>query len=78
MSRLSGGRLVLGAGVGSHYTVRLDRAAPEPHPIPIWIASSSGHPRVIARAAANDGIFPIADHTLRPHEISALVDAGPP
>lgn len=117
VSRLSGGRLVLGAGVGSdesgdfsrfgeetdlgvrsamldealdivravwtgeqhhhtgsHYTVDLDRAAPEPHPIPIWIASSSRHPRVIARAAANDGIFPIADHTLRPHEISAIVD----
>jgi alkanesulfonate monooxygenase SsuD/methylene tetrahydromethanopterin reductase-like flavin-dependent oxidoreductase (luciferase family) len=101
VSRLSGGRLVLGAGLGSdetgdfsgfdeetserrrsarldeglglirriwageeirhegeHYRVSLDAASPEPHPLPIWIGSSTGHPRVRERAARADGIFP--------------------
>jgi alkanesulfonate monooxygenase SsuD/methylene tetrahydromethanopterin reductase-like flavin-dependent oxidoreductase (luciferase family) len=93
VSRLSGGRLILGAGLGSdesgdfsrfgepagprarsamldegldvvraiwsgrpyghdgrHYQVTLDEAPAEPHPIPIWIASSAGHPQVARRA----------------------------
>ncbi|MDQ3384942.1 MAG: LLM class flavin-dependent oxidoreductase [Actinomycetota bacterium] len=123
VSRLSRGRLVLGAGLGSdeagdfsrfgeetglgarsamldeglrivravwsgersdltgtHYEVHLEVGAPEPHAIPIWIGSSTRHQRVIRRAAANDGIFPISDHTLTPEEVSdiaeSLRDAG--
>lgn len=118
VSRLSGGRLVLGAGLGSdeggdfsrfgeptglgtrsamldealtvvramwsgsshdftgaHYEVHVDAGTPEPHPIPVWIGCSARHPRVIARAIANDGIFPIADHTLRPDEIAGIVQS---
>jgi alkanesulfonate monooxygenase SsuD/methylene tetrahydromethanopterin reductase-like flavin-dependent oxidoreductase (luciferase family) len=36
----------------------LDQGGPAPHPIPVWVASSTGHPRVIRRAAGCDGIFP--------------------
>lgn len=118
VSRLSGGRLVLGAGLGSdesgdfsrfgeqtdqatraavldeglgilqavwsgqaldhagtYHEVRLDAGEPEPHPIPIWIASSTGHPAVLRRAARCDGIFPISDHTLRPEEVADIVEA---
>ena len=118
VSRLSGGRLVLGVGLGSdesgdfsrfgeptdlrtrsamldegldivramwsgearhqhtpHYTIDLDAAAPERHRIPIWIASSVRHPKVIRRAATCDGIFPIADHTLRPEEVAAILSS---
>jgi alkanesulfonate monooxygenase SsuD/methylene tetrahydromethanopterin reductase-like flavin-dependent oxidoreductase (luciferase family) len=117
VSRLSGGRLIVGVGLGSdesgdfsrfgeqidlrsrssmlddgidiiramwageaqshkveHYHVELEACAPEPHPIPLWVASSARHPRVIERAAACDGIFPISDHTLRPEEVAAIVD----
>lgn len=116
VSRLSGGRVVVGVGVGSdesgdfsrfgertdlrarsemldeglgilravwsgqqhrhdgpHYTVDLDPAPPEPHPIPIWVASSTRHPGVIRRGAACDGIFPIADHTLTAEDVAAIV-----
>ena len=118
VSRLSGGRLVLGVGLGSdeagdfsrfgeelgvgaralmldeglrivravwsgerraltgtHYEVHLDIGAPEPHPIPVWIGSSTRHQRVILRAAANDGIFPISDHTLRPEEVYDVAES---
>jgi alkanesulfonate monooxygenase SsuD/methylene tetrahydromethanopterin reductase-like flavin-dependent oxidoreductase (luciferase family) len=118
VSRLSGGRLILGAGLGSdesgdfsrfgeqteqatrramldeglgilravwsgepldhtgtHYDVHLDAGAPEPHPIPIWIASSTRHPGVLRRAASWEGIFPISDHTLSPEEVADIVDA---
>jgi alkanesulfonate monooxygenase SsuD/methylene tetrahydromethanopterin reductase-like flavin-dependent oxidoreductase (luciferase family) len=125
VSRLSGGRLVLGAGLGSdeggdfsrfgepasasthsamldegldivramwagrafehrgpHYSVTLEEAPPEPHPIPVWIASSGSHPNVIRRAARADGIFPISDHLFSPSEIEALLkeldEAGRP
>jgi alkanesulfonate monooxygenase SsuD/methylene tetrahydromethanopterin reductase-like flavin-dependent oxidoreductase (luciferase family) len=116
VSRLSGGRLVVGVGLGSdesgdfsrfgeevnprvrssmlddgidimramwageaqrhqveHYHVALEATAPEPHPIPLWVASSARHPRVIDRAATCDGIFPISDHTLRPDEVAMIV-----
>ena len=116
VSRLSGGRLVVGVGAGSdesgdfsrfreaadvrarsamldeglgilravwsgqqhrheglHYTVDLEPAPPEPHRIPIWSASSSRHPRVIRRAVACDGIFPIADRTLTAQEVATIV-----
>jgi alkanesulfonate monooxygenase SsuD/methylene tetrahydromethanopterin reductase-like flavin-dependent oxidoreductase (luciferase family) len=126
VSRLSGGRLILGAGLGSdesgdfsrfgepvdlrtrsamlrdgldvvraiwsgqpgrhdgpHYQVALDAAPPEPYPIPIWMASSGGHPAVLRRAASCDGIFPNpAGHTLTPDEVAdtraALHRAGLP
>ncbi len=120
VSRLSGGRLVLGVGLGSdesgdlsrfgeptdlrtraamvdegidimravwggtpyrhagaHYEVHLDAGRPEPHPIPVWIACSTPHRGVLARAAENDGIFAISDHTLRPDEVAAIADATP-
>jgi alkanesulfonate monooxygenase SsuD/methylene tetrahydromethanopterin reductase-like flavin-dependent oxidoreductase (luciferase family) len=107
VSRLSGGRLILGTGLGSdesgdfsrfgepddlrvraarydegidvaravwsgrpfrhdgaQYQVTLEEGARDPHPIPVWVASSTGHPRVIRRAARCDGIFPNPeDHT---------------
>jgi alkanesulfonate monooxygenase SsuD/methylene tetrahydromethanopterin reductase-like flavin-dependent oxidoreductase (luciferase family) len=119
LSRLSGGRLILGTGLGSdesgdfsrfgdptglptlsamydealevvrgvwsgrpfhhdgrHYHVTLDEGAPDPHPIPVWVASLTGHPRVIRRAAACDGIFPIRDnHTPPPDEVAGLLTA---
>jgi alkanesulfonate monooxygenase SsuD/methylene tetrahydromethanopterin reductase-like flavin-dependent oxidoreductase (luciferase family) len=102
LSRLSGGRLILGTGLGSdefgdlsrfgeptglptlsarydeglevvrgvwsgrpfrhdgqNYHVTLGEGVPDPHPIPVWVASTAGHPRVIRRAATCDGIFPI-------------------
>jgi alkanesulfonate monooxygenase SsuD/methylene tetrahydromethanopterin reductase-like flavin-dependent oxidoreductase (luciferase family) len=116
VSRLSGGRLVLGVGLGSDesgdfsrfgeqtdqaaraamldeglgilraiwsgepiehtgadYEVHLEAAEPEPHPIPVWIASSTRHPGVLRRAADYDGIFPISDHTLAPEELANIV-----
>ncbi|GAA3565688.1 hypothetical protein GCM10022222_56840 [Amycolatopsis ultiminotia] len=44
---------------GDHYRVNLDAAEPEPYPIPLWTACGSSHPRVVERAAASDGIFPL-------------------
>jgi alkanesulfonate monooxygenase SsuD/methylene tetrahydromethanopterin reductase-like flavin-dependent oxidoreductase (luciferase family) len=119
VSRLSGGRFVLGTGVGTdesgdfssfgdptdvptraamlteglglvrsmwagdaidhegrHYTVNLPATDPEPHRIPVWMASSGNHPNVIARAVHCDGIFPNPDdHELVPEEIAATVTA---
>ena len=118
VSRLSGGRLVLGVGLGSnesgdftrfgeqthqgtrgamldeglvilramwsgqsvdhagpHYEVHLEAADPEPHPIPIWVASSERRPAVLRRAAGCQGIFPISDHTLSPEEVADIVEA---
>jgi alkanesulfonate monooxygenase SsuD/methylene tetrahydromethanopterin reductase-like flavin-dependent oxidoreductase (luciferase family) len=118
VSRLSGGRLVLGAGLGSdesgdfsrfgeqtdqatrgamldeglgvleavwsgqpldhagtYYDVHLGASAPEPHAIPVWIASSTRHPGVLRRAAGWDGVFPISDHTLAPEEVADIVGA---
>jgi alkanesulfonate monooxygenase SsuD/methylene tetrahydromethanopterin reductase-like flavin-dependent oxidoreductase (luciferase family) len=43
---------------GRHHTVTLDGGAPEPYPLPIWVASTAGSPRVARRAAGCDGIFP--------------------
>lgn len=60
---------------GGHYEVHLDATEPEAHPIPVWTAGSSLHPRVLARAAACDGIFPISDHTLPPEEVAGVVEA---
>lgn len=121
VSRLSGGRLVLGLGIGTdesgdfssfgeasdlatrsamlteglgvmramwagealahegpHYRVHLAAGEPEPYPIPVWMASSTGNPQVIARAAGCDGIFPNpGDHTLAPDEVAALVKTLP-
>lgn len=118
VSRLSGGRLVLGVGLGSdesgdftrfgeqtdqsargtmldegldvvraiwsgrpvdhtgaHYEVHLEAADPEPHPIPIWVASSERRPAVLRRAAGCQGTFPISDHTLSPEEVADIVTA---
>ena len=119
LSRLSGGRLILGTGLGSdesgdfsrfgepaappvlsarydeglevvrgvwsgrpfhhdgqHYQVRLDDGVPDPHPVPVWVASLTAHPRVIRRAAACDGIFPIREnHILTPDDVAGLLAA---
>jgi alkanesulfonate monooxygenase SsuD/methylene tetrahydromethanopterin reductase-like flavin-dependent oxidoreductase (luciferase family) len=119
VSRLSGGRLILGTGLGvdeggdlsrfgeaadprtrsamldegleiiravwsgqafqhdgQHYHVTLGEGAAEPHPIPVWVASTTGHPRVIRRAAASDGIFrnPVG-HTPGPDDIASMLNA---
>ncbi|MFI5614274.1 LLM class flavin-dependent oxidoreductase [Amycolatopsis sp. NPDC051903] len=120
VSRLSGGRLVVGTGLGSdesgdfsrfgepladrsakfdealglvraiwageavhhrgtHFQADLDASAPEPHRIPIWTAMSAEHPRVLARAAAGDGIFPLAGpHPPAPADLARLVAAVRP
>lgn len=116
VSRLSGGRLVVGAGIGSdesgdfsgfgeptdlatraamlaeglelmqamwrgqairhvgaHYQVNVAAAEPERHRIPVWMASSTGNPRVIGRAAGCDGIFPNpGDHELTAEEVAGI------
>ena len=72
---------------GQHYQVTLDQGVPAPYPIPVWVASSAGHPRVIRRAARCDGIFPdthgqapaVADITdLRAELARAGLSAGRP
>ncbi|WNV89212.1 LLM class flavin-dependent oxidoreductase [Umezawaea sp. Da 62-37] len=122
VSRLSGGRLVLGVGLGSdesgdfsrfsepvdpkvrasmldesldimramwsgnphhhngtHYHVNLPRSAPEPHPIPIWAASSTNNPAVLRRAKTCDGIFPNPeDHTMSPEDVATVATALQP
>ena len=119
LSRLSGGRLILGTGLGSdefgdlsrfgeptglpalsarydeglelvravwsgrpfrhdgqHYQVTLGEGVPDPYPIPVWVASLTGHPRVIRRAAACDGIFPIRQNQiLAPDDVAGLLTA---
>ncbi|MEV6558083.1 LLM class flavin-dependent oxidoreductase [Nocardia sp. NPDC051756] len=61
---------------GPHYRVRLEATTPHPHHIPIWVASSTGNPKVIRRAARHDGIFPLPeDHTPTPGELTGLVAA---
>jgi alkanesulfonate monooxygenase SsuD/methylene tetrahydromethanopterin reductase-like flavin-dependent oxidoreductase (luciferase family) len=119
VSRLSGGRFVLGTGLGSdesgdfsrfgeqediptrsamfdegldivrgmwagqayqhdgpQYDVTLEATAPEPHRIPVWVASSTNNPKVVRRAAGCDGIFPNPDdHTLSPGEVADIVAA---
>jgi alkanesulfonate monooxygenase SsuD/methylene tetrahydromethanopterin reductase-like flavin-dependent oxidoreductase (luciferase family) len=120
VSRLSGGRLVLGVGSGAdetgdfsgfgeetdrrrrsakldeglelvrrmwageeirhegeHYRVSLDATEPEPHPLPVWIASSTGHRRVLERAARAEGIFPNPEHTPAPDDIRELTARTP-
>jgi alkanesulfonate monooxygenase SsuD/methylene tetrahydromethanopterin reductase-like flavin-dependent oxidoreductase (luciferase family) len=116
ISRLSDGRLIVGAGLGSdesgdfsgfgettdpvtrsamlaegldvmralwtgdavdhtgpHYRVHAPAGEPERHPIPVWMAASTGHPRVLARAVGCDGIFPNpADRELAPDEVADL------
>ncbi|WP_425246488.1 LLM class flavin-dependent oxidoreductase [Streptomyces sp. NEAU-NA10] len=58
---------------GPHYRVSLAATEPEPHPIPVWMASSTHHPRVIRRAAGCDGIFPNPDdHEPTPEEIADI------
>jgi alkanesulfonate monooxygenase SsuD/methylene tetrahydromethanopterin reductase-like flavin-dependent oxidoreductase (luciferase family) len=122
VSRLSAGRLVFGAGLGSdesgdfsrfgdpvdpgvraelldeglavaeamwagraYRSARIDIAEtePNPYPIPVWLASTTGRPQVLRRAARHDGIFPNPEsHTPRPEEVADLVAAvraaGPP
>ena len=117
LSRLSGGRLILGTGLGSdefgdlsrfgeptrlptlsamydeglevvrgvwsgrpfrhdgqHYHVTLGEGVSDPHPIPVWVASLTSHPRVMRRAAGCDGIFPIRENRiLAPDEVAGLL-----
>ncbi|MDQ1015086.1 LLM class flavin-dependent oxidoreductase [Streptomyces afghaniensis] len=59
--------------IGRHYQVNLAAAEPEPHRIPVWMASSTNHPRVISRACRCDGIFPNPDdHELTPEEVAGI------
>jgi alkanesulfonate monooxygenase SsuD/methylene tetrahydromethanopterin reductase-like flavin-dependent oxidoreductase (luciferase family) len=61
---------------GQHYQVTLDEGVADPHPIPVWVASSTGHPRVIRRAATCDGIFPNPeDRTPTPDDIADMLTA---
>jgi alkanesulfonate monooxygenase SsuD/methylene tetrahydromethanopterin reductase-like flavin-dependent oxidoreductase (luciferase family) len=61
---------------GRHYQVSLDEGVADPDPIPVWIASTTNHPRVIRRAAASDGIFPNPqDHTPTPDDIAGVLTA---
>jgi len=117
LSRLSGGRLILGTGLGSdefgdlsrfgeptrlptlsamydeglevvrgvwsgrpfrhdgqRYHVTLGEGVRDPHPIPVWVASLTSHPRVMRRAAGCDGIFPIRENRiLAPDEVAGLL-----
>jgi alkanesulfonate monooxygenase SsuD/methylene tetrahydromethanopterin reductase-like flavin-dependent oxidoreductase (luciferase family) len=59
---------------GEHYRVELEAAEPEPHPLPVWVGSSTNHPHVIARAVRADGIFPNPDdRTLAPDDVRDVV-----
>jgi alkanesulfonate monooxygenase SsuD/methylene tetrahydromethanopterin reductase-like flavin-dependent oxidoreductase (luciferase family) len=59
---------------GGQFQVSLDAGVPDPYPIPVWVASSTGHPRVIRRAATCDGIFPNPeDHTPTPNDIAGTL-----
>jgi alkanesulfonate monooxygenase SsuD/methylene tetrahydromethanopterin reductase-like flavin-dependent oxidoreductase (luciferase family) len=61
---------------GPHYRVTLEETEPEPYPIPIWVASTTGNPQVVRRAATCDGIFPNPmDHTPAADEVAELVTA---
>ncbi|MEV4211194.1 LLM class flavin-dependent oxidoreductase [Micromonospora sp. NPDC049662] len=61
---------------GAHYRVTLEGSDPEPHPIPVWMASSTGHARVLRRAAGCDGIFPNPDdHLPTPKEVRETAEA---
>jgi alkanesulfonate monooxygenase SsuD/methylene tetrahydromethanopterin reductase-like flavin-dependent oxidoreductase (luciferase family) len=60
---------------GRHYQVDVEQSQPEPGPIPIWIASSTGRPSVLRRAATCDGVFHNPDHELCPEEVAALLVA---
>ena len=56
------------------YEVDIPAGAAEPHHIPVWMASSTQHRRVLERASRCQGIFPISDHTLRPEELAVIID----
>src|SRR4051794_36409043 len=58
---------------GPSFTVDVEASVPEPHPIPIWIASSTGAPSVLRRAVRADGIFPNPEHTLTPDDLTTLL-----
>lgn len=58
---------------GSH-AVEIGPAEPEPYRPPIWMASSTGAPGVIERAATCDGIYHNPpDHEATPEEVADLV-----
>ncbi|HEY6280067.1 MAG TPA: LLM class flavin-dependent oxidoreductase [Streptosporangiaceae bacterium] len=58
---------------GQHYQVALAEGTAEPHHIPVWVGSSTGHPRVIRRAVSCDGIFPDTHgNAPAPDDISSL------
>jgi alkanesulfonate monooxygenase SsuD/methylene tetrahydromethanopterin reductase-like flavin-dependent oxidoreductase (luciferase family) len=59
---------------GQHYHVTLGEGVRDPHPIPVWVASLTSHPRVMRRAAGCDGIFPIRENRiLAPDEVAGLL-----
>ncbi|WP_156096626.1 LLM class flavin-dependent oxidoreductase [Amycolatopsis jejuensis] len=59
---------------GEHYRVELDATEPEPYPIPLWTACTTTHPRVLDRAAASDGVFPLpGPHPPEPATLARLV-----
>ena len=68
---------------GGHYRIDLPAGEATPHPIPIWMGSSTAAQGVIERAAACDGIYHNPpDHDLEPEEVARLVsrlrEAGVP
>jgi hypothetical protein len=67
---------------GRHHDVEVEASPAEPHPIPIWIASSTAAPGVLRRAVRADGIFHNPGGQLTPEDIASLLvalhDAGLP
>lgn len=60
---------------GAYYRASLPATDAEPHHIPVWAAASTDDPRVFARAARCDGIFPNPDdHELTPDEVGGIRD----
>ena len=61
---------------GEHYQVELGASEPEPYRIPIWIASSTGNPKVSRRAGGCDGIFPNPDdREITPDDVAQVTRA---
>ena len=66
------------ATMRSLWSGEADAGPPEPHRIPVWVASSPAPPRsVVRRAASCDGIFPIGAATLSVDDVATLAARMP-